>query len=133
MAITIVDNRIILNEADATTGWTATDGPTVTTVAPDPVESTGCLAMQVSNTTENAYIAITSDDYSGGGSLFILMADRAEFDTTVNGGIGIQVGDGTNRIAYHVGGSDGTGFRHDVGAVKWASFQIDLANKPQWM
>lgn len=130
MAITIVDNRIILNESDSITGWTATDGPTATTAAPDPVEATACLAMQVSNSAENAYIAITSDDYSGGGSLFILMADRAEFDTTVNGGIGIQVGDGTNRIAYHVGGSDGTGFRHDVGAVKWASFQIDLANKP---
>lgn len=130
MAITIVDNRIILNEADSTTGWTATDGPTVVTAAPDPVESTGCLAMQVSNGIQNAYVGITSDDYSGGGSLFVLMADRAEFDTTVNGGIGIQVGDGTNRIAYHVGGSDGTGFRHDEGAVKWASFQIDLANKP---
>lgn len=130
MAITIVDNRIILNEADATTGWTATNGPTVTTAAPSPVESPGCLAMQVSNSTQDAYVGITSDDYSGGGSLFILMADRAEFDTTANGGIGIQVGDGTNRIAYHVGGSDGTGFRHDVGSVKWASFQIDLANKP---
>ena len=130
MAITIVDNRIILNEADSVTGWTATDGPTLFAAAPDPVEASGCLAMQASNETQNAYTSITSDNYSGGGSLFILMADRAEFDTTVNGGIGIQVGDGTNRIAYHVGGSDGTGFRHDVGAVKWASFQIDLANKP---
>jgi hypothetical protein len=130
MAITIVDNRIILDECDSVTGWTATDGPTLFTTAPSPVEASGCLAMQASDAVEDAYTSITSDDYSGGGSLFVLMADRAEFASTATGGIGIVVGDGTNRIAYHVGGNDGTGFRHDVGSVKWASFQIDLANKP---
>lgn len=130
MAITITDNRIVLNEADATTGWTSTDGPTVFTTGPTPIEAGGCLGLQASNAIEDAYIAITSDDYSAGGSLFVWMTNRAAFDTTVNGGVGIQVGDGTNRIAYHVGGSDGTGFRHDVGPVDWVNFQIDLANKP---
>lgn len=130
MAITIVDNRIILDECDSVTGWTATDGPTLFTSAPDPMEDSGCLGMQVSNGIEDAYTSITSDDYSGGGSLSIWIQDRAEFATTVTGGIGIQVGDGTNRIAYHVGGRDQTGFRHDVGPVKWTNFQIDLANKP---
>lgn len=130
MALTIVDNRNILDECDSVTGWTATDGPTVFTAAPSPVEASGCLAMQASNAVEDAYTGITSDDYSGGGSLSVLMADRAEFASTVTGGIGIVVGDGTNRIAYHLGGNDGTGFRHDVGSVKWASFMLDLANKP---
>ena len=125
-----VDNRNILNEADATTGWVATDGPTLFTAAPDPIETTGCLAMQVSNAVENAYLPITADDYSLGGTLSIWMQDRAAFETTANVGIGIQVGDGTNRIAYSVGGSDGTAFRHDVGPVKWACFLLDLANKP---
>lgn len=130
MAITITDNRIILNEADATTGWTSTDGPTVFTTGPTPVEAGGCLGLQASSSIEDAYVGITSDDYSGGGSLFVWITNRAAFDTTVNGGVGIQVGDGTNRIAYHVGGSDGTGFRHDEGPVDWVNFQIDLANKP---
>lgn len=130
MAISIRDNRIVLNEADSTTGWVSTDGPTVFTSGPTPIEAGGCLGLQASLATQNAYVPITSDNYSNGGSLFIWMTDRAAFDTTVNGGIGIQVGDGTNRIAYHVGGSDGTGFRHEVGPVKWANFQIDLANKP---
>jgi hypothetical protein len=130
MAITITDNRIVLNEADATTGWVSTDGPTVFTTGPTPIEAGGCLGLQASNAIENAYIAITSDDYSGGGSLFVWITNRAAFDTQVNGGIGIQVGDGTNRIAYHIGGSDGTGFRHDSGPVDWVCFQIDLANKP---
>jgi hypothetical protein len=130
MAITITDNRTVLSQVDATTGWTSTDGPTVFTTGPTPIEATGCLGLQASSSIQNAYIAITSDDYSGGGSLFVWMTNRAAFDTTVNGGFGIQVGDGTNRIAYHVGGSDGTGFRHEIGPVNWANFQIDLANKP---
>ena len=130
MAITITDNRIVLDEVDATTGWTATDGPILFTSGPTPVEASGCLGLTASTSTEDAYVAITSDDYSGGGSLFVWITNRAAFDTTVNGGIGIQVGDGTNRIAYHVGGSDGTGFRHNEGPVDWVCFQIDLANKP---
>ena len=124
------DNRNILNEADATAGWTATDGPDLFTTSPDPIESTGCLGMQVSNSVENAYLGITSDDYSGGGTLSVWIQDRAEFELTANTGIGIVVGDGTNRIAYSVGGSDGTAFRHDTGPVKWACFLLDIANKP---
>ena len=130
MAITIRDNRIVLNEADAITGWVSTDGPTVFTTGPTPIEAGGCLGLQASNAIENAYVPITSDNYSNGGSLFVWVTNRAAFDTTANTGVGIQVGDGTNRIAYSVGGSDGTGFRHEVGPVDWTNFQIDLANKP---
>jgi hypothetical protein len=130
MAITLTDNRIVVNQADAITGWTATDGPVVFTTGPTPIEATGCLAMQASNETQDAYVTITTDNYSLGGSLFVWMTNRAAFDTTVNGGVGIVVGDGTNRIAYHVGGSDGTGFRHDEGPVDWVCFKLDLGNKP---
>lgn len=130
MAISIRDNRIVLNEADTITGWTSTDGPTLFTAGPTPIEAGGCLGLQASNAIQNAYASITSDDYSGGGSLSVWMTNRAAFDTTVNGGFGIQVGDGTNRIAYHLGGNDGTGFRHETGPVNWANFQLDLANKP---
>lgn len=130
MAITIVDNRDILNECDATTGWTATDGPATFSTAPTPIEAGICLGMQASNETQDAYISITSDDYSGGGSLSIWFADRASYDTTANTGYGIVAGDGTNRIAYSMGGSDGTGFRYDEGPVKWSNSILDLANKP---
>jgi hypothetical protein len=130
MAITFTDNRNVLTESDATTSWVATDGPVVFTSGPTPIEAGGCLGLTASNATQDAYFPITSDDYSGGGSLFVWVTNRAAFDTTVNGGIGIQVGDGTNRVGYHVGGSDGTGFRHNEGPVDWVCFQIDLANKP---
>lgn len=125
-----VDNRNILNEADATTGYTATDGPTLFTADPNPIESTGCLAMQASNEVQDAYITITSDDYSQGGSLSIWMTDRAAPDTTANVGIGIQIGDGTDRVAFAVGSDTLVGFRHDTGPVKWACFVLDPANLP---
>lgn len=130
MAITIVDNRLILNECDSITGWTSTDGPTTFSTAPTPIESNLCLGLQASNAVESAYVSITSDDYSGGGSLSVWFADRASFDTVANTGYGIIASDGTNRIAYAVGGSDGTGFRYDEGPVKWSNSLIDLANKP---
>jgi hypothetical protein len=86
--------------------------------------------MVVSTATEDAYTGITSDDWSGGGTLFVWMLPQGIMDTIVNGGVMVQVGDGTNRVGYHVGGSDQAGFRHDKGPVNWQCYVLDLANKP---
>lgn len=125
-----VDNRTILDECDAITGWTATDGPVLFTADPAPVESTGYLAMQASNSIEDAYTSITSDDYSGGGSLTVWASDRAALDTLANVGFGIVIGDGTDRVAFAVGGDVVTAFRHEEGPVKWACYILDPANLP---
>ena len=123
------DERLILNEADANTGWTGSATVQALT-SPTPVESAGQLGMAVGTATDEAFVAITSDDYSGGGSLFVWMQPNGTMDTQANGGVMIQVTDGTNRIGYHVGGSDKAGFRHDEGPVAWQCFILDLANKP---
>ena len=129
MATTVTDQRGILNEADATTGWTGS--VTVQSLtSPTPVEAAGQLGMAVGTSTDDAYLAITSDDWSGGGSLFVWMQANGTMDTVVNGGIMIVIGDGTNRIGYHVGGSDQSGFRHEIGPVAWVCFVLDPANKP---
>lgn len=130
MAITVTDNRGILNEADATTGWSGSASISTGTTDPSPVEASNWLGMAVSNTTDDAYVAITSDDYSGGGTLFVWVQANGAMDTITNGGEQVVVGDGTNRIGYHVGGSDAAGFRHDDGPVKWTCHVLDLANKP---
>lgn len=130
MALTVVDNRIILNEADANTGWTGSSTVNSGNTDPSPVEAANWLGMAVSTSTDDAYVGITSDDYSGGGSLFVWMQENGAMDTLVNGGSQIQVGDGTHRVGYHVGGSDASGFRHDDGPVKWTCYVLDLANKP---
>jgi hypothetical protein len=125
-----IDNRNILDECDSISGWTATDGPVLFTADPAPIESTGYLAMQASNAIEDAFTAITSDDYSQGGSLTVWSSDRAALDTLANVGFGIQLGDGTDRVAFAVGSDTVTAFRHDTGPVKWACFILDPANLP---
>lgn len=130
MTTTLVsDGRSIVNECDNIGDWTATDGPTAFSASPSPIESTNCMGMNVSNTNENAYDTITSDDYSSG-SLFVWMRPFGTMDTLANGGASIQVGDGTNRIAYHVLGSDQSGFRHQSGPIEWTCAVLDLGNKP---
>ena len=129
MAVVVTDQRGILNEADAATGWTGT-ATVQSLTSPTPVEAAGQLGMAVGTTTDDAYLAITSDDWSAGGTLAVWIQANGTMDTLVNGGVMIVVGDGTNRIGYHVGGSDQSGFRHEVGPVAWVCYLLDLANKP---
>jgi hypothetical protein len=132
MAVTITDNRTIINEADANTGWTTTATLTAANTSPVPIESTNRLGMQVSTSTQNAYVAITSANMSSDGFLiYFWISHRAEFDTTANGGIQIQIGDSAatvNRVGYHVGGSDAGSFRHETGPVQWESYVLDTGN-----
>lgn len=131
MTTTVADDtaRIILNECDANTGWTGTSS-VVAANAPVAIEATNQLGMGVSTSTDDAYVSITSDDYSGGGTLSVWVQANGNMDTQANGGIMIQVTDGTNYVGYHVGGSDKSAFRHDDGPVKWECYLLDLANKP---
>ncbi len=123
------DNRTDINLGETTGDWTSTISVSAHTAGPAPVEGTNCMGMVVSNTTEDAYDAITSDDWAAG-TLFVWIRPFGAMDTLVNGGVGIQVGDGTNREAYHVGGSDVSAFKHEVGPHEWTCFLLDLGNKP---
>jgi len=137
MAVTITETRTVPanggnnGQCDATAGWTATDGPTLYTAAPTPVEATGCLGMQVSNTNENAYFTMgASQNWSAGMLVYVWVFSRGELDTLAAGGIAIQLGDGTNRIAFHVAGSDIAGFRPSEGPSGWQCLVIDTGNLP---
>lgn len=128
MAVTITDNRTIPTEADATTGWTASNGVAVFTTNPTPVEATGSLGTQVSNATETAYFGTTANLTNT--LVYCWLLPQGVMDTTTNGGVQIYLGDNTNNIGYHVGGSDGAGFRHDDGPVLWQCFVVDTSSLP---
>jgi hypothetical protein len=132
MAVIVTDNRTTASTADATTGWTGSATVTLGTSQPDPVEGTGRLGMVVSNATQNAFFTLPAPVNMGGtGTLvYAWVFPRGEMDTTVNGGIQIQLGDGTNRIGFHLAGSDRSGFRHDQGPVGWQCLVLDTANLP---
>ena len=125
----VSDGRTSLDECDTATGWTGS-ATVQSLTSPTPVEASGQLGMAVGTSTDDAYVSITSDDYSGGGSLSVWIQANGTMDTQAAGGVMVQVGDGTNRIGYHVGGSDKSAFRHESGPVKWECYLLDLAAKP---
>jgi hypothetical protein len=131
MAVTITDLRnggTIFNEADATTGWTGS--LTVYTTDPAPVEATGSLGAVVSTTTNNYYYTTGTGIDLSDSLIYVWVRPYGTMDTVANGGVGIVVGDGTNRMAYYVGGSDQVGFRHQVGPVDWVCYLLDTTSLP---
>lgn len=132
MAIVLTDNRIIVSESDNTTGWTGSTGIGANTSSPTPVESTARLEMGVSNAIQNAYFTVSAVNMSAGHLIYIWVSHRAEFDTTANVGVGIQVGDGTNRVAYGIMGSDAVAFSHQEGPVVWQCLIFDINNRANY-
>jgi hypothetical protein len=124
MTVVITDNRIVYDEADTATGWTGTNA--VFTSAPDPAEATGSLGTVVSNATAAAYYTGAAVNMSAGTLVYIWTLPNGAMDTAANGGFALLLGDGTNRIAFHIGGSDAATFRHTF----WQCLAIDTANLP---
>jgi len=127
MAVTITDHRTIWNEADSTTGWSAT--ATLGTADPTPIESTGWVGYTVGAATQDAYFASTGRALHNH-IVYAWIYNRTALDTTANGGLQIHIGDTTNRIGYHVAGSDRAGFQHEIGPAGWQCLVVDTANLP---
>ena len=130
MAVTVTDLRSTRSDANSTTGWTGSNGVTLYTAQPTPVFGTGCIGTTVSNATQDVYHTGTAVDLSAGVLVYVWVFLRGEMDTTVNGGAQIMLGDGTNRIGFHLAGSDRAGFRHDQGPVGWQCLILDTGNLP---
>lgn len=131
MAITTTDLRTVASNANTTTGWTGSNGVSLVTEEPTPVFGTGCLGTVVSNATQDAYFTMGAPvDMSTGMLVYVWVFLRGEMDTTANGGAQILLGDGTNRVGFHLAGSDQAAFRHDQGPVGWQCMVLDTANLP---
>lgn len=132
MAVTVTDNRTTWDAADSTTNWT---GGTVTLVTadPDPIEATGHIGNVVSSTTVDCYFA--SNPLSGLVNLtnkliYAWALPLGAMDTLANGGVAILIGDGTNRVGYHLAGSDTAVFRHNSGQPTYQCLVWDEASRP---
>lgn len=88
-------------------------------------QGTYCYGIQVSLETLSVYKTVTSFNMSAA-AVYIWIFTAGNMDTLANGGIGIVLGDGTNRRAYYVGGSDKTVFQ--IGS--WSCYMVDGANPP---
>ena len=115
-----------------TTMWNADTAGTWTGSSPDTFsgfqrEGTACLGIAVSNETVNTYTTVTSFNATQR-IIYIWVSPRGTMDTTANGGIRIVAGDGTNTVAYYVGGSDyATPFTTGGG---WYCYVLDANNLP---
>lgn len=131
MAVSILDTRTVVTEADSLTGWTGHRSPEIFTSSPDPVELSSCIGVQVS--TETGWLIYTaggSVDLSAGVLVYVWVLANGIMDTTVNGGIQLIIGDGTNTIGFHIAGSDKAVFRHSDGSVAWQCLVLDTGNLP---
>lgn len=127
MSVVITDHRTIHNEADAITNWTG--APTLFTADPDPVESTGNIGYAVSAATVDAYPTQAAVNLTNR-LIYAWVQPRGAMDTLANGGVSMHIGDGTNRIAYHLAGSNASLFRHEIGPVFWQCLVLDTSNRP---
>lgn len=126
MAVTVdISNTMTtMWNADSTTGWT---NITPAVFSGFQREGTYCLGAVVSNTTVQGYYTLTSFNFTSN-RVYIWINARGEMDTLANGGIRILIGDGTNRMAYHVGGGDYT--TPFVATGGWQCYCVDYNNLP---
>ena len=132
MAVVITDNRTdpTNGEADSITGWVGSIAPSLKTSEPNPVELTGSLGQVVSTSVQDIYLTISSTNMSAGTLVYVWQLPQGIMDTIANGGQGVILYDGTDRIGYHTGGSDKAGFRHNGASVAWQCMVIDTASLP---
>lgn len=131
MAVTVVSNLSLWSAADAITGWVS-DGDTPALYNIFQREGSGNLGIQISQTTTHVYIPTGTGDAPASAQdlsnlrIYAWVFAWGSVDTKANGGFRIVLGDGTNRRAYYVGGSDDYGFQ--VGG--WTCIVLDTANLP---
>lgn len=124
------DNRTIINDCDANTGWSGSDSATVTTLAGLFFEGASSLSTQYSNVQEDMS---TTEDSVGGGTfsldwsdstLYMILKDNliADFATL---GVQIIIGDATpDTIGYRVGGNDAVGVPLSLG---FSTYRLDVS------
>lgn len=118
-----VDNRTTIDAADSNAAWSG--DATITADSTIFYQGTASLRSQSTN-SYRSWVASGSWDFTGGATIYMLSLPFAP-DTKANGGVRMVLGDGTNRRAYFVGGSDDAGFPVAGG---WRVYRLDTANPP---
>ena len=130
MAVTLNDNRTIIDEGDSLTGWTNHD--TLGTTDPVPIEDSGWVGANVGAEIFVGYHTISSTDLSDA-VIYCWVFSRLSLGDTLdtNGGLMVMVADATpDRIGYKVNGADKAAFRHDDGPTGWQCPALDTTSLP---
>jgi hypothetical protein len=109
-----VDNRTMLNDCEDNTGWVGNDSASAVFNLGEYYEGTSALSSQFGETIREMY---TTQDSVGAGTFNIDLSDSTVYwlvkDNLIkpfaDGGMGLIVGDGTDRVGYYAGGNDAVG------------------------
>lgn len=132
MAVTITDNRTLIDEADSLTDWSspvAAESLELFTADPNPVESTASIGMPVSIETSDIVHAISSADLTSM-LVYVWVNAAGVMDTIANGGVALILGDVDDLVGYHLAGSDVAAFRHEAGPIAWQCLVLDTSALP---
>lgn len=130
MAVTIYDQRAVWNPCESLTDWGSNTGTASDLYAgtPAPREGTNCIGITVSTATEDYYY-----EPAAGGPFdfrhtvwYMWILPQGEIGNFATGGLSMYFGDGTNSIAYHIGGSDFENFKR----FSWQCAFLDQDNLP---
>ena len=122
MGIVLTDRRSIINEADSTTGWTGGGFGLTTT---DVAEANAAVAASLAETTGQVFYTNATPIDASNSCIYIWVFNNALQNTWTDGPTSLLIGDGTNQIAFHQGGSDRRVFSHSDGPVSWQSTVVD--------
>ncbi len=127
-----VDNRTEINDCNAATLWVGDKTPVLNTLAGQRYEGSGSIESQISDSDQEAFT--TEDSLNTGtfsldwsdSTLYLLVKDNLTANAA-GGGAQFLIGDGTDRIAYDVGGNDAVGMPL---APYFNAYKLDCSNLP---
>lgn len=147
MAVTVTDRRGEVADADSITNWSSDQGRsgTVGNTQPTQIEGTGRIAVQYNRNNGNFYYsdgvisldgdgtttgedeeASTAKSYNGL-LIYAWVFSRGDPLSVANGGLGICIGDGTNRRSYFLAGGDQKGFSYDDRSPYYQCLLLDTS------
>jgi len=123
------DNRTLINDCEANTGWSGDDTANPISTAGSFVQGSGGLSTQLSNGDEHMF---TTQDSVGAGTFSLDWSDSTLYMVIKDnlgaaysaGGIQFVVSDGTDTIGYDVAGNDAAGMPYRLG---FSAFKLDVS------
>jgi hypothetical protein len=130
MAVTITDRRTTVDDAEAVTNWTNVGYGTQST---DVAEQTNAVADGINIGNQSMYYTQPTGSVNLGtspGTLVYVYSFNNAIQNVWNNTIPPQallLGDGTNRIGFHMAGSDKRVFNHLEGPTTWQCLVLDTS------
>jgi hypothetical protein len=123
MAVTIVDRRTIISEADTTTGWT---GAGFGTSTGDFAEATACVAEAINIGSGSLYFTPAAAIDLSTQLVYVYSFNNALQPSWTSWPNSLYLSDGTNDLAFAQAGTDRRVFNHVEGPTNWQCFVLDL-------